>query len=269
MRCSLGMDHFRPRDGCAVPAIPTCSTTSLLVTSPPLLALPCPSSPLNLALHLATTLGSPTQQATHCLKDGKLGPSTLCAAPRRRYYTMYRVTEDSLCMFLICLLSYNTALRLAYMYINLLPWPRAGIEYQITTASAIEDPLSPHILCAPAGSQAVNTCQSASPLSILPFPFLSNSWCGLTVCTTLLILSPQFHKASPPPPLHHHHHPRHSAESAPLKNRHCCCHLTGLTSCTRSIHPGLFHQYLSVLHVPLCPSQRSFLNLSLAACNAL
>ena len=40
MRCSLGMDHFRPRGGRAVPAILTCSTTSLLVTSPPLLALP-------------------------------------------------------------------------------------------------------------------------------------------------------------------------------------------------------------------------------------
>ena len=140
------------------------------------------------------------------------------------------------------------------MYINLLAWPRAGIEYRITTASAIEDPLSPHILCAPAGSRAVNTRQSASsPLSILLFPFLSNSRHGLTVCATLLILSPRFDEASPPPPLHHHHHPHHSAESAPLKNRHCRCHLTSLTSCTRSIHPGLFRQYLSVLHVPLLP----------------
>jgi len=40
-------------------------------------------------------LGSPTQQATRRLEDGELGPSTICAAPRRGHYTMYKVTEDS------------------------------------------------------------------------------------------------------------------------------------------------------------------------------
>jgi len=54
------------------------------------------------------------------------------------------------------------------MYISLLAWLRAGIEYCFASTRAIEDAPSPPFSRAPTGGRAINNRQSAS----LFFPFI-------------------------------------------------------------------------------------------------
>jgi len=51
-----------------------------------------------------------------------------CAAPHQRHLLLCIEVLGLPCTFLICLLSYNTALPIVYVYVTPLAWPRAGRE---------------------------------------------------------------------------------------------------------------------------------------------
>jgi len=86
---------FGPHDNiCTSKA--TCFPSRIAISPLPLPPSPCSQHlflcPFHIQTHLTANLatGLLTQQAVHCLKDGELGPSTHCAAPRQRCYTMYK-----------------------------------------------------------------------------------------------------------------------------------------------------------------------------------